>query len=174
MPWAWNYKTPHEFLQGGSCSLEGISPRCPPVSGRAVIFYFTSNSVSAFVFSTSEQMPSLGSKDTVESRPIPLDEWPTNGRIITIAEVFPKEWGVKPILGSLGGGAICGSQAPGMSGFEDQQGLHAGESASCRKSHTPHDSGRGGNLKGACVRPICWSWRASRKGRRSLGYSLGT
>ena len=42
-----SYKTPHYSLQGGSHSLEGMSPLWPPFawqSSKAILFYFTQNS----------------------------------------------------------------------------------------------------------------------------------
>ena len=40
-------------------------------------------------------MSRRGDRVTVEPKPIPPCRQPTNGRIITIAEVFPKEQGVQ-------------------------------------------------------------------------------
>ena len=53
-----HYKTPHYLLQGGSHGLQDISRLCPPLSGKAIkaiLFYFTQNAVSVFLFSTREQ-----------------------------------------------------------------------------------------------------------------------
>lgn len=57
MPCSSHYET-HYPLQGGSNSFEGISPLWPSFPGKATkatVFYFTPNSVSALLFSTSEQ-----------------------------------------------------------------------------------------------------------------------
>ena len=60
-----HYKTPHNPLQGGTHSSEGISPLWPPLPGKAIkLFYFTQNSVSTFLFGTGEQKPSFGNKQT--------------------------------------------------------------------------------------------------------------
>ena len=52
-----SYKTPHNPLQGGTHSLEGISPPWPPFawqSNKAVLSYFTQNSVSDFRYQGTE------------------------------------------------------------------------------------------------------------------------
>ena len=57
-----HYKTPR-YLLHESYDLQGISPLWPPVPGKgmkAVLFYFTPNSVCVFLFGTSEQRPSFG------------------------------------------------------------------------------------------------------------------
>ena len=58
-----HYKTPHYPLQGGTHSLEDVSPLWPPLSGKAIkatLFYLTPNSVSsllfAFLFGTGEEV----------------------------------------------------------------------------------------------------------------------
>ena len=63
-----HYKTPHCTLQGGSHGLQGISPLWPPLPGKAIkatVCYFTRNSVSAFLFGTSELRLSFGNSLTV-------------------------------------------------------------------------------------------------------------
>ena len=50
-----HYKTPYYPLQGGPLGLQGMSPLGPPLPGKAIkatLFYFTQNSVSAFLVST--------------------------------------------------------------------------------------------------------------------------
>lgn len=44
----------------------------------------------------------------------------------------------------------------------------------CKKISHVTSSNKDSNLKGVYVRPNCWSWRASWRGRRQLGFSLRT
>ena len=69
----------------------------------------------------------------VQARSTPLDRQPTNGRIITIAGVLPKERGICPIMSPQPRDPVAEIQAPRTSGFEGQQSLHTGESGGCRK-----------------------------------------
>ena len=59
----------------------------------------------------------------------PLGRKPINGRIITIAEIVPKEQGVCALPQAL----ALGRQTPKMSGFEGQWGLCTEEPEGCGK-----------------------------------------
>ena len=77
---------------------------------------------------------------TVQSRPKPPGGWPTNVRKITIADVSPKEQGVKaPHQAPQPEGAAPGRLNPRTLGFECQQGLLSGVPEGCRKWR-PHSS----------------------------------
>ena len=55
-----HYKTPHYPFQGGSHRLPGLLwPLLPAKVIKAILFHFTQNSVSMFLFGTNEQRPSL-------------------------------------------------------------------------------------------------------------------
>ena len=63
-----------------------------------------------------------------------MGRWLINGRIITIAEVFPKEWRIwVPHWAFQLRGPIPGREAPRMSSFEDNQSLSMGELEGYRK-----------------------------------------
>ena len=62
--------------------------------------------------------------DVVQSRPITLAGRSTNGRIMTTAELPPKEEkGLSPTAGSPARGPASGGQAPRTFGSEGQQDL---------------------------------------------------
>ena len=112
--------------------------------------------------------------------------WPTNGKIIRIAEVVPKEKGVQaPYQASQPGVPARGRWAPRASDFDNQWGLCSGEPKRAvanrdsplkgpvqNRTHSKSQC-RGSNLKGAWVRPTCWSWRASPRGRGQRGLPWG-
>ena len=76
----------------------------------------------------------MGRRGRDAVRTHPLGRWPAKGRVITIAEVLPKEqgaWGPHQALQP--GGPAQGRWAPKTSGFEDQRGLHMGKPEDYRK-----------------------------------------
>ena len=119
-----------------------------------------------------------GVRDTVWSRPTPLSWWPTNRRSMTIVEVLPKEWGVQvpirfPILGVL----HWEDKLPECLDLKTSRAYVwasqrvIGNRDSALKGHMQNlvlskSQHRGSSLKGACVRPTCWS-------RRQEGLPLG-
>lgn len=54
----------------------------------------------------------MGGRDMVQARSTPLDRQPTNGRIITIAGVLPKERGICPIMSPQPRDPVAEIQAP--------------------------------------------------------------
>ena len=80
------------------------------------------------------QLKTEGTTRPYTVRAHPLGRWPAKGRVITIAEVLPKEqgaWGPHQALQP--GGPAHGRWAPKTSGFEDQRGLHMGKPEDYRK-----------------------------------------
>lgn len=70
----------------------------------------------------------------VESNLNPWVGWPTNGRIITTAEVLPQGIrGLCPTMGSVPQSCVPERWAPRASGFEDQWCLFSGDSEDCGK-----------------------------------------
>ena len=106
---------------------------------------------------------------------------PTNKRIITIAEVLPKEQGgLSPT--SLPDWESCAREmssqrARGAYFAESQRAVENRDSI--LKQHTQNLTYFGtlytsSNLKGSWVRPSLWSWKASWRGGRQLELTLGT
>lgn len=59
---------------------------------------------------------------------------PTRGKIMTIAEVLPREQGAQALhQAPHPGGLALGRQGPRVSGFGDQQCLLSGEPEGCKK-----------------------------------------
>ena len=88
----------------------------------------------------------------VESRPIPLGGCPTTGRIITIAEVLPREQRFQAPLGSPAQGSCTRRRAPRTFDFAGHQGLVSGGQKAvgnrdstlkrCMLNHTLQDPGQ--------------------------------
>ena len=90
---------------------------------------------------------------------------PTNGRIITITELLPKDQGVwapprDPQRGdpALGRPYECLALKDNGAFFRESQRAVGNRDT----QNTTHSETQGGssNLKGAWIRPTCWSWRA--------------
>ena len=125
-------------------------------------------------------------ENIIQLRPTPLGRQPTNKRIITIAEVLPKDPEVQnPHQAPWTGSPALGRRAPqclalkaSKAYFQESQRA-VGNRDSTLKRHTKNlicskTQGRSRNLKEAWVRPTCWSWRASQRGRKQLGLTLET
>ena len=72
----------------------------------------------------------------IQSVPIPMGGQLTNKRIITTAEALPKEQRSEPHISFPSLGVLHWEKKKknlGVFGFENQQGLHIGESENCGK-----------------------------------------